>query len=166
MLCNGDKHIMINFAIRPVFIDDYDGIYALWYSTEQSRRVMNPVDDSRDGIERYLKRNPSTCFLAYINCETDGSEKIIGVILTGHDGRRAIVHHMCVHPDYRRNGIARMLVHMAEDALRKEGISKIFGLVYKDNDDANSFWEEQGYTLRTNLNYRNKSLDENVPQGE
>ena len=34
------------------------------------------------------------------------------------------------------------------------------------NDAANDFWEEQGYTLRTNLNYRNKSLNENVPQGE
>ena len=30
---------------------------------------------------------------------------VVGVILTGHDGRRAIVHHMCVHPDYRRQGI-------------------------------------------------------------
>lgn len=157
---------MLNFAIRPVFIDDYDGIYALWNSTEQSRRAMNPVDDSRDGIERYLKRNPTTCFLACINDEADGNEKIIGVILTGHDGRRAIVHHMCVHPDYRRQGIARMLVKTAEEALCREGITKIFGLVFKDNDAANSFWEEQGYTLRTNLNYRNKSLNENVPQGE
>jgi hypothetical protein len=40
------------------------------------------------------------------------------------------------------------------------------GFVFKDNDVANSFWERQGYTLRTNLNYRNKSLNENVPQGE
>ena len=47
-----------------------------------------------------------------------------------------------------------------------EGITKIFGLVFKDNDAANAFWEEQGYTLRTNLNYRNKSLNAQVPQGE
>ena len=121
---------------------------------------MNPVDDSREGIERYLKRNPTTCFLA---C---AGEQIVGVILTGHDGRRAIVHHMCVHPDYRRQRIARTLVRMAEEALGKEGITKIFGLVFKDNDAANAFWEEQGYTLRTNLNYRNKSLNAQVPQGE
>lgn len=155
----------MNITIRPVVIDDYDGIYALWNSTEQSRRAMNPVDDSRDGIERYLKRNPTTCFLAYLSDETK-NEKIVGVILTGHDGRRAIVHHMCVHSDYRRQGIAHMLIRKAEDALRKEGITKIFGLVFKDNEEANAFWEKQGYTLRTNLNYRNKSLNENVPQGE
>lgn len=154
----------MDIKIRPVYIEDYDGIFELWNSTEQSRRALNPVDDSRDGITKYLKRNPASCFLAYT--EIDDNTKIVGVILTGHDGRRAIIHHLCVHPDYRRQGIAHLLVHNAEDALRKEGITKIFGLVFKDNDTANAFWEEQGYKLRTNLNYRNKSLNENVPQGE
>lgn len=102
--------------------------------------------------------------MAYAN--NGSSERIVGVILTGHDGRRAIVHHLCVHPEFRRQGIAHMLVQRAEEALRKEGISKVFGLVFKDNDPANDFWEEQGYSLRTNLNYRNKSLNEHVPQGE
>ena len=154
----------MDIKIRNVVIEDYDGIYQLWDSTEQSRRAMNPVDDTREGIERYLKRNPTTCFLAYINDGND--EKIVGVILTGHDGRRAIVHHLCINPDFRRQGVASMLVQRAEEALRKEGITKVFGLVFKDNDAANGFWEEQGYSLRTNLNYRNKSLDVNVPQGE
>lgn len=149
----------MEITVRPVVISDYDSLLALWNSTEQSKRALNPVDDSREGIERYLKRNPKTCFLA----ESEG--RIIGVILTGHDGRRAIVHHMCVHPDYRGKGIATMLVQRAEEALRKEGITKVFGLVFKDNDTANIFWEKQGYTLRTDLNYRNKSLDKNVPQG-
>ena len=156
----------MNISIRPVTIEDYDGIFALWNSTEQSKRALNPVDDSREGIERYLKRNPTTCFLAELQDGSGNAPEVIGVILTGHDGRRAIIHHMCVHPSFRREGIASQLVQKAEEALRKEGISKIFGLVFKDNDVANAFWEKQGYTLRTNLNYRNKSLNENVPQGE
>ena len=77
-----------------------------------------------------------------------------------------MIHHMCVHPDHRREGIAHTLVEKAEEALKKEGINKIFGLVFKDNDAANAFWEKQGYSLRTNLNYRNKSLNSKVPQGE
>ncbi|MBQ6229895.1 MAG: GNAT family N-acetyltransferase [Eubacterium sp.] len=149
-----------NYIIRVVTIDDYDAIFELWNASEQSRRALNPVDDTREGIDRYLKRNPNTCFAAVM----DG--KIIGVILTGHDGRRAIVHHMCVHPDYRRMGIAGRLVSEAEEALKAEGIQKIFGLVFKDNDTANDFWESQGYSLRTNLNYRNKSLNERIPAGE
>ncbi len=153
----------MSILLRNVTIEDYDLIYNLWISTEQSKRALNPVDDSREGIEKYLKRNPNTCFLAFDEHEPD---KIAGVILTGHDGRRAIIHHLCVHPDHRRKGIADMLVKAAEDALQKEGINKIFGLVFKDNDIANAFWESEGYSLRTNLNYRNKSLNPDVPTGE
>ena len=127
---------------------------------------MNPVDDTREGIARYLKRNPTTCFLAESKDGSGDKNQMVGVILTGHDGHRAIIHHMCVHPDYRRMGIARHLVSLAEEAIQKEGIQKIFGLVFKDNDTANIFWENQGYSLRTNLNYRNKSLNSDVPTGE
>ena len=150
----------MEYLIRPVTIEDYDAVFELWNSTEQSRRALNPVDDSREGIARYLQRNPDTCFAAV------SEEKIIGVILTGHDGRRGIIHHLCVHPGCRRMGIASRLVAVAEDALRKEGIQKIFGLVFKDNEAANGFWEDQGYTVRTNLNYRNKSLNDLIPAGE
>ncbi len=141
-------------------MDDYDAVFDLWNSTEQSRRALNPVDDSREGIARYLDRNPNTCFAAVTG------NRIVGVILTGHDGRRAIIHHLCVHPDFRRAGIAAHLVSLAENALKKEGIQKIFGLVFRDNEAANAFWERQGYSLRTNLNYRNKSLNDAIPAGE
>ncbi|MBR2601623.1 MAG: GNAT family N-acetyltransferase [Clostridia bacterium] len=150
----------MEYTVKQVTIDDYDAIFELWNSTEQSRRALNPVDDSREGIERYLKRNPETCFAAVIN------GRIIGVILTGHDGRRGIIHHMCVHPDFRRMGVAAHLVSLAEKALKKEGIQKIFGLVFSDNEPANRFWEKQGYSLRTNLNYRNKSLNTQIPAGD
>lgn len=150
----------MEYTVRRVTIDDYDSIYALWNSTEQSRRALNPVDDTREGIDKYLKRNPNTCFAAVKD------DQIIGVILTGHDGRRGIIHHMCVHPDFRRAGIAARLVSAAEEALKKEGIQKVFGLVFSDNEGANAFWEKQGYSLRTNLNYRNKSLNAMIPTGE
>lgn len=150
----------MEYILRKITIDDYHEIYKLWKHTEESSRALNPVDDSREGIERYLKRNPNTCFAAVM----DG--KIVGVILTGHDGRRGIIHHLCVHSAYRQLGIAGSLVTKAETALKEEGIQKVFGLVFKDNDIANSFWEYKGYTLRTNINYRNKSLNPDVPTGE
>ena len=150
----------MEYTIRTVTIGDYDAIFDLWNSTEQSRRALNPVDDSREGIGRYLERNPNTCFAAV----SDG--RIIGVILTGHDGRRGIIHHLCVHTDFRRMGIAGRLVASAEDALQKEGIQKIFCLVFTDNEAANGFWESRGYLLRTDLNYRNKSLNSRIPAGE
>lgn len=71
-----------------------------------------------------------------------------------------------MHPDFRRLGIAGRLVECAEKEIKAEGINKMFGLVFKDNETANAFWEKQGYSLRTNLNYRNKSLNDQIPQGE
>ena len=62
----------MDITIRAVTIEDYNTIFELWNSTEQSRRALNPVDDSREGIERYLKRNPETCFLA---CESNHAHR-------------------------------------------------------------------------------------------
>ncbi len=148
------------YTLKTVTIDDYDAILALWDSTEQARRALNPVDDSREGIERYLKRNPNTCFAAI----EDG--RLIGVILAGHDGRRGLIHHLCVSPDHRRTGVAAALVAAAEEALHGAGVQKIFCLAFRDNEPANMFWQSRGYSLRTDLNYRNKSLNDRVPTGE
>ena len=66
----------MDYSVKKVTIEDYDAIYELWSATEQSRKALNPVDDSREGIARYLKRNPDTCFAAVKD------NRIIGVILT------------------------------------------------------------------------------------
>ena len=34
----------MGIQIRPVSIEDYDGIFELWNSTEQSRRALNPLE--------------------------------------------------------------------------------------------------------------------------
>ena len=51
------------YSTRNVTIEDYDAVFALWNSAEESRRALNPVDDTREGIAKYLERNPNTCFL-------------------------------------------------------------------------------------------------------
>ena len=66
--------------LRPMTIADYDGVYALWMSCRNMG--FNDVDDSREGIERFLRRIPETVFIAVEDGEVEG------VILGGHDGRR------------------------------------------------------------------------------
>ena len=66
--------------IRKMTIDDYQSVYDLWMACDGVG--LNDIDDSRQGIERFLKRNPETCFVT----EEDG--KVVGVIMAGHDGRR------------------------------------------------------------------------------
>ncbi|MBQ0051652.1 MAG: GNAT family N-acetyltransferase [Treponema sp.] len=147
--------------ILQIKIEDYPSLMELWNSVGMSKRALNSIDDSHEGIERYLKRNPETCFKS-----VDESGNLLGVILSGHDGRRGLVHHLCVNPMYQHRGIGTALVKKAEEALQKEGIQKIFLLVYNDNEKGNKFWEKQGYSVRTNIVYRNKSLNKEIPVGE
>ena len=140
--------------IRVMNPDDYDKVYALWMSCKNMG--FNNLDDSREGIEKYLKRNPTTCFIA------GQGESVVGVILTGHDGRRGFIHHMAVAEDYRRQGIASALLEHAMSALKAEGINKVALLVFNRNKAGNAFWEAQGFTARTDVTYRNKALAELV----
>jgi len=138
---------------RIMTMDDYAQAYDLWILCGNG---LNDKDDSPEGIEKYLKRNPTTSFVA--TC--DG--KVVGVILCGHDGRRGIIQHACVSPDYRRLGIGNKLVELALGALKEEGINKVLLVAFKKNEGGNAFWEAQGFTLREDLNYRNKALTELV----
>jgi ribosomal protein S18 acetylase RimI-like enzyme len=136
-------------------ISDYDSVYRLWTSTPGMG--LNNLDDSRNGIERYLKRNPATCFVA-----EDSSAEIIGVILCGHDGRRGYIHHTAVKISERKQGIGSSLVNAAIDALQSEDITKVALVVFANNELGNAFWGKCGFTVRQDLNYRNKTLDKNL----
>ena len=138
---------------RVMTIDDYEAVYDLWI---KSGNGLNNKDDSREGIEKYLNRNPNTSYVAVL----DGN--IVGCILCGHDGRRGIIQHACVSSDCRRMGIGKKLVYLAIDALEKEGINKVLLVAFKKNEGGNAFWESQGFTLREDLNYRNKALVEMI----
>lgn len=137
-------------TIRVMNIKDYDGIYDLWINTPGMG--LNTTDDSREGIHKYLKRNPESSFVA----EDDG--KIIGVIMSGHDGRRGYIHHTAVLPGYRNQGIAKKLVDNAINALEKEGINKVGLVAFERNLIGNGFREKIGFTVRDDLVYRNKNI--------
>ena len=139
----------MDIKYRLMTIEDYEQAYALWL---ESGNGLNDKDDSVEGIAKYLKRNPTTSFVA--TCD----EKVVGVLLCGHDGRRGIIQHACVSPDYRRLGIGQKLVSLGLDALKAEGINKVLLVAFKKNEGGNAFWESQGFTLREDLNYRNKAL--------
>ena len=141
----------MDIRYRLMTIEDYEQAYALWL---ESGNGLNDKDDSVEGIAKYLKRNPTTSFVA--TCD----EKVVGVLLCGHDGRRGIIQHACVSPDYRRLGIGQKLVSLGLDALKAEGINKVLLVAFKKNEGGNAFWESQGFTLREDLNYRNKALTE------
>ncbi|MBC5687441.1 GNAT family N-acetyltransferase [Mediterraneibacter sp. NSJ-55] len=138
--------------IRAMKIEDYDGIYALWKKIKGFG--IRSIDDSKIGVERFLKRNPTTSVVAV----EDG--KIVGSILCGHDGRRGCLYHVCVDEAYRRRGIGKAMVVQAMHALRDEKINKVSLIAFTKNDIGNAFWNTIGWTERRDLNYYDFTLNE------
>ena len=132
--------------------EDYEGVHALWMTIKGF--AIRSIDDSREGVERFLKRNPTTSVVAV----EDG--KIVGSILCGHDGRRGCLYHVCVHRDYRMQGIGKSMVVLAMNALREEKISKVSLIAFTENDIGNAFWNCIGWTRRLDLNYYDFTLNE------
>ncbi len=140
--------------LRLMTPEDYPALFALWNSVPEFNRGLRSLDDSEEGIRKFLRRNPSTCFVVEISGE------IIGGILAGHDGRRGYIYHAVVLPQLQGKGLGKQLTDAACDALRAEGIHRAGMLVYAGNRQGNAFWESQGWQTRPDLTYRNKSLNE------
>ena len=140
-------------TVRTMTIDDYTGVHNLWMTIKGF--AIRSIDDSREGVERFLKRNPTTSVVAI----EDG--KIVGSILCGHDGRRGCLYHVCVHEDYRMRGIGKSMVVHCMKELEKEKISKVSLIAFTKNDIGNAFWKEIGWPKREELNYYDFVLNKN-----
>ena len=138
--------------VRIMTIEDYEGVYALWKKIKGFG--IRSIDDSKEGVARFLKRNPTTSVVA----EKDG--RIVGSILCGHDGRRGCLYHVCVDEDYRRHGIGKRMVVFAMKALKEEKINKVSLIAFTENDIRNAFWNTIGWTERLDLNYYDFTLNE------
>ena len=129
-------------VIREMTIRDYDQVVGLWQSSEG---VGLSDADSREGVARFLERNPGLSFVA-----RDG-QHLVGVVLCGHDGRRGYIHHLAVSKSHRRQGLGRALVERCLSALRRDGIDKCHLFVFAANGDAITFWKNVGWTERVEL---------------
>lgn len=138
--------------IREMKPEDYDQVFALW-KTIQGFGIRS-VDDSREGVERFLKWNPGLSVVA------EDGEKIVGAILCGSDGRRGCLYHVCVQKEYRRHGIGKTMVIRCMEKLKELEVNKVSLIAFTQNDVGNAFWKEIGWTKREDLNYYDFTLNE------
>lgn len=175
-----------SITIRPMRIEDYERVARLW--EEIDGFYIRSIDDSREGIARFLMRNPNTSVVATIqipasrdstlessmDSRTDttanpapesrqnnqsAQERIIGSILCGHDGRYGSLYHVCVHKDFRKQGIGSRMVQAALEALKREQISSISLIAFSENLIGNAFWRKQGWIQKPNANRYEFSLN-------
>jgi len=150
------ESIYEDIVIRPMEYSDYDNVYKLWGTIHGFR--IRSIDDSREGIYRFLDRNPNTSIVA-----VNSKNVIIGAILCGHDGRTGCLYHVCVREDYRKMGIGNEMTSSCIKALKNEKINKISLIAFKENEVGNCFWKGEKWCKRDEVNYYDFSLnDENV----
>ena len=143
---------MEKYSIMPMTEDDYDDVRALWMTIRGFG--IRALDDSREDIQRFIRRNPTTSVVARM----DG--RIVGSILCGSDGRQGALYHVCVAREYRRRGIGTHMVGYCMHQLRLMGINKVSLIAFRSNDVGNAFWKNIGWT-QSDVNYYEFVLNEN-----
>lgn len=133
------------YTVREMKIEDYDEVYALWSGIHGF--AIRSIDDSKEGITRFLRRNPTTSVVAV------EKDHVVGAILCGHDGRSACLYHVCVHEGHRKKGIGEAMVQYCLKALKEEQINKVNLLAFKKNELGNEFWQGMDWKLRDDVNY-------------
>lgn len=96
-------------------------------------------EDSVEGIEAYIRRNEGSSFIAW------DEDKMVGAIMCGHDGRRGMIYHLAIAPEYRRMGVGKKLMQLSVGKLKEAGIKKCMLLVLKDNELGKSFYPSIGW---------------------
>ena len=149
--------IINEIDIMPMKPEDYDDVRALWMTIRGFG--IRALDDSREDIERFILRNPTTSVVA------KAGNRIVGTILCGSDGRQGYLYHVCVAKEYRRRGIGTHMVGFCMHQLKAMGINKVALIAFTTNEAGNAFWNKIGWTKKTNVNYYEFVLnEENITQ--
>jgi len=137
---NSDKPI-----IRPLLIDDYDALINLW---DNCRLPYKPLGrDSRVRLEAEMLKETAL----FLTAERDG--RLIGVVLGTHDGRKAWVNRLAVHPDFQNQGIAAALLEKLEEMFRERGFDVFACLIEDYNQVSMQFFQKNGYLKKTEVLY-------------
>lgn len=137
--------------LRVMTIQDYDMVLALWQGIDGF--YIRGIDDSYEGMKKFLTKNPKTNVVALCG------ERIVGSILCGYDGRCAYLYHVCVQKEYRHKQVGKRMVAFVKGLLQEEGVTHINLVAFKDNSLGNLFWQELGWQLKDNLNLYECVLD-------
>jgi ribosomal protein S18 acetylase RimI-like enzyme len=140
----------IAYTIRVFqYPPDYPAVIALWESAGPGVHVRR--SDSASEIEKKLQRDPDLFLVA----EHDG--RIIGTVMAGFDGRRGMIYHLAVVPEYRQLGLGTALMDEVERRLKEKGCIRSYLMVTRDNPSALDFYSRRGWETM-DLNVMAKDL--------
>jgi ribosomal protein S18 acetylase RimI-like enzyme len=132
------------------FPTDYDAAIKLWQNVGNG--IGLGFSDQPDEIARKNQRDPDLFLVA------EEDDRLDGTIIGGFDGRRGMLYHLAIAPNYRRQGLASQLIEEIEFRLRAKGCRKAYLLVKQDNIIASAFYEKRGWDEMTHVRIFGKNL--------
>jgi ribosomal protein S18 acetylase RimI-like enzyme len=124
--------------VRPFLDSDQASVVALWsqvFPDDPPRNEPRAVIDRKLRVQREL----------FLVGEFVGD--LVGTVIAGFDGYRGWVYHLAVHPDFRRRGFGRALMHEAEARLKALGCPKLNLQIRSSNAEVIAFYEQLGYSI-------------------
>ena len=135
-------------SIRACRLEDIGVVLELWRQADATPGVTDTADD----LGRAITESPAHVLVAEVG------RRLVGSIIGAFDGWRGNIYRLAVHPDHRRQGVARALVGEVEKRLARQGARRITALVEKDHPWAMSFWEAVGYRVDERIVRRVRNL--------
>ncbi len=127
-----------NLVLREFqFPTDYPKVIELWQTAGPGIHIRR--SDEKQEIAKKLQRDPDLFLVAELDKE------IIGAVLGGFDGRRGMVYHLAVKPDFRQKGLGALLMSELEKKMKAKGCIRSYLLVTRDNLEAIRFYENTGW---------------------
>jgi ribosomal protein S18 acetylase RimI-like enzyme len=124
------------YSIRSYRSGDITGILKLWELTGLGSTERG---DNEEIIEKSIEMGGM-----FQVVESPSMPGIIGTCWTTFDGRRLHLHHLGIHPDHRRKGLAKKLTKESMTFAKDRGI-QIKLEVHRSNQEAVSLYKGFGF---------------------
>jgi ribosomal protein S18 acetylase RimI-like enzyme len=127
--------------VRECRQDEIEAVLSLWKEAESTVSVTDTL--------QYLYQTLVEPSALVLIAELDN--RLIGTVIGTFDGWPGNIYRLAVHPDYRRQGIARALVTEVEKRFVQQGVKRVTALVEKDHPWATGFWDAVSYQQDTRM---------------
>jgi len=90
------------------------------------------------------------------------NDNLIGVVIATHNGRKGWINRLAIDPEFRKQGIASILIKQCEEFFLKADVQVFACLIENWNQKSENLFEKSGYTKYKDVSYFTKRINPEV----